>query len=132
MDFHDLTEINIEDSRKAHLKDVSVQEKYKVKYLQYWINELEGKAYCLIEGPSKEACEATHREANGITACNLVEVKGGMYDLFLGDNQKVDHGLVRHFNVKSIMGIGLFYHSNLTIPSFFHIKQEQNARSMIN
>jgi len=98
MDFHDLTEINIEDSRKAHLKDVSVQEKYKVKYLQYWINELEGKAYCLIEGPSKEACEATHREANGITACNLVEVKGGMYDLFLGDNQKVDHGLVRHFN----------------------------------
>lgn len=98
MDFHDLPEINIEDSKKAHLNDLSVQEKYNVKYLQYWINELEGKAYCLIEAPSKEACEATHREANGMTACNLVEVKGGMYDLFLGDNQKLDHGLVRHFN----------------------------------
>ncbi len=98
MDFHDLPEVNIDDSKKAHLKDVLVQEKYKVKYLQYWINEKEGKAYCLIEGPNKEACEATHREANGIAACNLVEVKGGMYDLFLGDNQKIDQGLVRHFN----------------------------------
>ncbi len=98
MDFHDLPEVNIEDSQKAHLRDVSVQEKYKVRYLQYWINEKEGKAYCLIEGPNKEACQATHREANGIEACNLVEVKGGMYDLFLGDNQKIDHGLVRHFN----------------------------------
>ena len=98
MDFHDLPEVNIEDAEKAHLRDVSVQEKYKVRYLQYWINEKEGKAYCLIEGPSKEACQATHREANGIEACNLVEVKGGMYDLFLGDNQKIDHGLVRHFN----------------------------------
>lgn len=98
MDFHDLPEVSIEESRKAHLKDISIQEKYKVKYLQYWINEQEGKAYCLIEGPNKEACEATHREANGITACNLVEVSGGMYDLFLGDNQKIDHGLVRHLN----------------------------------
>lgn len=98
MDFHDLPEINIEDSRKAHLKDLSVQEKYDVRYLQYWINERDGKAYCLVEGPNKEACEATHLEANGITACNLVEVKEGMYDIFLGDNQKIDHGLVRHFN----------------------------------
>lgn len=98
MDFHDLPEVTIEDSRKAHLKDLSVQEKYHVRYLQYWINEQDGKAYCLMEGPNKEACEATHKEANGITACNLVEVKGGMYDLFLGDNQKIDHGLVRHFN----------------------------------
>jgi AraC-like DNA-binding protein len=98
MDFHDLPEITIEDSRKAHLKDLSVQDKYHVRYLQYWINEQDGKAYCLMEGPNKEACEATHLEANGITACNLVEVKGGMYDLFLGDNQKIDHGLVRHMN----------------------------------
>ena len=98
MDFHDLPEVTIEASKKAHLRDVSIQEKYKVRYLQYWINEKEGKAYCLIEGPNKEACRATHREANGIEACNLVEVKGPMYDLFLEDNQTIDHGLVRHFN----------------------------------
>ncbi|WKK65425.1 nickel-binding protein [Lutimonas zeaxanthinifaciens] len=98
MDFHDLPEINIEDSREAHLRDLSIQEKYKVKYHQYWINEKDGKAFCLIEAPNKEACEATHKEANGAKACNLVEIKKGMYDLFLGDNQQVDHGLVRHIN----------------------------------
>lgn len=98
MDFHDLSEVTIEEARKAHLNDISVQEKYKVKYLQYWVNEKEGKVYCLIKAPSKAACKATHKEANGISACNLVEVKSGMYDLFLGDNQKIDHGLVRHFN----------------------------------
>lgn len=98
MDFHDLPEINLEDTREAHLRDLSIQEKYKVKYHQYWVNEKDGKAYCLIEGPNKEACEATHREANGIKACNLVEIKKGMYDLFLGDNQHIDHGLVRHIN----------------------------------
>lgn len=98
MDFHDLPEVTVEDSQKAHLRDVSVQGKHKVRYLQYWINEQEGKAYCLIEGPNKEACKATHREANGLEACNLVEVKGGMYDLFLGDQQKIDQGLVRHFD----------------------------------
>jgi len=98
MDFHDLTEVTVEGSQKAHSRDVSVQEKYKVRYLQYWINEQEGKAYCLIEGPNKKACKATHKEANGVEACNLVEVKGGMYDLFLGDHQKIDQGLVRHFD----------------------------------
>lgn len=118
MDFHDLPEVNIEESKKAHLKDIAVQEKYKVKYLQYWINEQEGKAYCLIDGPNKEACEATHKEANGITACNLVEVTGGMYDLFLSDNQKIDHGLVRHFNGEIDNGyryiLSLELHSPLT------------------
>jgi len=98
MDFHDLPEITVEDSQKAHLRDVSVQEKHKVRYLKYWINEQEGKAYCLVEGPNKEACKATHKEANGKEACNLVEIKDGMYDLFLGDQQKIDQGLVRHFD----------------------------------
>ena len=98
MDFHDLPKVTVEDSQKAHLRDVSVQEKHKVRYLQYWINEQEGKAYCLIEGPNKEACKATHKEANGEEACNLVELKEGMYDLFLGDQQKIDQGLVRHFD----------------------------------
>jgi hypothetical protein len=49
-----------------------------------------------MEGPDKESCAATHREANGITACQIIEVEGGMYDIFMGENQKEDHGLVRH------------------------------------
>lgn len=95
MDIHFIGEVNIEDTRKAHLADLAVQEKYGVTYLQYWFNEEAGTVYCLMEGPDKESCAATHREANGITACQIVEVEGGMYDLFMGENQKLDHGLVR-------------------------------------
>jgi AraC-like DNA-binding protein len=95
MDIHLVGEVSLEDTRKAHLADLAVQEKYGVTYHQYWFNEEAGTVYCLMEGPDKESCEATHREANGITACQITEVEGGMYDLFMGENQKVDHGLVR-------------------------------------
>lgn len=96
MDIHFVGEISVEDTREAHLKDLAVQEKYGVKYHQYWFNEEAGTVYCLMEGPDKESCAATHREANGITACQITEVEGGIYDLFMGQNQIVDHGLVRH------------------------------------
>lgn len=95
MDIHYVGEVSVEETRKAHLKDLAVQEKYGVKYHQYWFNEEAGTVYCLMEGPDKESCAATHREANGITACQITEVEGGMYNLFMGQNQKVDHGLVR-------------------------------------
>jgi AraC-like DNA-binding protein len=96
MDIHFVGEVSVEDTRLAHLKDLAVQEKYGVKYHQYWFNEKAGIVYCLMEGPDKESCAATHLEANGITACQIIEVEGGMYDIFMGENQKVDHGLVRH------------------------------------
>jgi AraC-like DNA-binding protein len=95
MDIHFIGDITVEDARKAHLADLAVQEKYGVTYHQYWLNEKAGTVFCLMEGPDKESCEATHREANGVTACQIVEVESGMYDLFMGVNQNVDHGLVR-------------------------------------
>ena len=98
MDIHFVDDVSVEDTRKAHLADLAVQEKYGVKYLQYWFNEKTGTIFCLMEGPDKESCAATHKEANGITACQIVEVEGGLYDIFMGENQKVDHGLVKHEN----------------------------------
>lgn len=94
MDVHYVGEISVEDTRKAHLADLAVQEKYGVKYHQYWFNEAAGMVFCLMEGPDKASCEATHREANGFTACQIVEVEGGMYNIFMGEDQQLDHGLV--------------------------------------
>lgn len=95
MDIHFVGEVSVEDTREAHLKDLSVQEKYGVTYHQYWFNQEAGTVYFLMEGPDKESCAATHREANGITACHITEVEGGMYDLLMNQNQNVDHGMVR-------------------------------------
>lgn len=98
MDIHFVGEVSVEDTRKAHLADLAVQEKYGVTYHQYWFNEEAGTVYCLMEGPDKESCAATHFEANGFSACQIVEVEGGMYDLFMGENRQLDHGLVRKEN----------------------------------
>lgn len=119
MDIHILDDdFTMEEGRKAHLRDVAVQEKYGVIYHQYWVNEKAGTAYCLMEGPDKESCAATHREANGFSACQIVEVEGGMYDLFIGENQKLDHGLVRHEDGK--LDTGYRYFLTLDIISKIH------------
>lgn len=61
----------------AHQKDLQVQHKYGVKYLQYWYDEGTGKVFCLVEAPSKEAAAAVHREAHGLVADEIIEVKEG-------------------------------------------------------
>lgn len=101
MDFHKGLEVTVEDVKKAHMADVSVQEKYKVKYHQFWINKEAGMIFCLIEGPDKESCAKVHQEVHGNVACSITEVETGFYDLLMGQQQRVDHGLV-HFEDGSI------------------------------
>ena len=62
---------------KAHKKDLETQEQYGVKYKRYWFNENDGTVFCLVEAPSKEAAEAVHREAHGLVADEIFEVKEG-------------------------------------------------------
>jgi hypothetical protein len=61
----------------AHQKDLATQHKYGVKYLRYWYDEGTGKVFCLVEAPSKEAAAAVHREAHGMVADEIIEVKEG-------------------------------------------------------
>ncbi len=61
----------------AHQRDLRVQDKHGVKYLKYWFNEDTGQVWCLVDAPSKEAAEAVHREAHGLLADDLTEVKEG-------------------------------------------------------
>jgi hypothetical protein len=78
MDTHEHVEgLTAEAVAGAHQRDLEVQGKHGVTYRQYWFNEAEGKVYCLVEAPSKEAAEAVHREAHGLVADSIVEVKEG-------------------------------------------------------
>lgn len=63
---------------EAHKKDLELQAKHGVKYLRYWYNEAEGTVFCLAEAPSKEAADAVHREAHGLAADEIIEVKEGV------------------------------------------------------
>jgi hypothetical protein len=61
----------------AHQRDLEVQGKHGVDYLRYWYNEDDGKVFCLVRAPSKEAAEAVHREAHGLLADEIIEVREG-------------------------------------------------------
>jgi len=61
----------------AHAADLAVQEKHGVRYMRYWYDEATGKVFCLAEAPNAEAAIAVHREAHGLVADEIVEVKEG-------------------------------------------------------
>lgn len=62
----------------AHEKDLKVQGKYGVNYLNYWFDEKSGKAFCLVDAPTKEAAIAVHKEAHGLLADEVIEVQEGV------------------------------------------------------
>jgi AraC-like DNA-binding protein len=87
MDFHELDEFSdntIEELRQGHKLDLAAQVKYNVEYKHYYISRENRKAFCVMEGPDKESCEAVHREAHGLVACNIVEVELNKYGLIMG------------------------------------------------
>ena len=61
----------------AHQKDLEVQHKHGVKYLKYWFNAADGTVFCLAEAPSAAAADRVHREAHGLAADEIIEVKEG-------------------------------------------------------
>lgn len=65
------------DVAGAHAQDLLVQAKYGVKYRSYWVDEANGKAWCLVEAPDAEAAAAVHREAHGMVADRLFRVVEG-------------------------------------------------------
>ncbi len=78
MDIHHQIEgLSADAVGQAHEADLKTQEKYGVKYLRYWFNEQDGTVFCLCEAPSKEAAETVHREAHGLLADEIIEVKEG-------------------------------------------------------
>jgi len=78
MDIHKHIEgLTADGVTHAHQADLNTQKKYGVKYLQYWFDEANGKVFCLIDAPNKEAAIAVHREAHGLLADEIIEVKEG-------------------------------------------------------
>ncbi|MDA2919946.1 DUF4242 domain-containing protein [Desulfobacterota bacterium AH_259_B03_O07] len=78
MDTHkDLNDLTDEGIAAAHQKDLEVQDKYGVNYLKYWYNKNLGIVHCLVDSPSEEAAKRVHREAHGLVADEIYEVKEG-------------------------------------------------------
>jgi hypothetical protein len=60
--------VSASDVAAAHMADVKEQERHRVNYIRYWVDEQAGKVFCLVEAPDAEAAHAVHREAHGLVA----------------------------------------------------------------
>jgi class 3 adenylate cyclase len=88
MDIHEIPGgVKAEDVARAHAQDVEVQSKYGVSYHKYWVNEKEGKIFCLCHAPNAEAAKQVHREAHGLVAEKVIQVEPEVADLFMGGSE---------------------------------------------
>ena len=90
MDIHtvDSEDFSAEDVVKAHMEDLSVQDRFGVRQIKYWVNVPARTLFCLMEGPDKKACNEVHVQSHGQTACNIIEVNDDEFQLFLGGGSK--------------------------------------------
>jgi hypothetical protein len=61
----------------AHTKDLAVQSKYDVNFINYWLDEKAGTVVCLSEAPDSLAVIHTHTEAHGLVPSKVQRVKQG-------------------------------------------------------
>jgi hypothetical protein len=69
--------VAFDDVATAHLADLRTQGDYDVRYLRYWVDERQGKVFCLVEAPSAAAAATVHREAHGLVAQEIYTVQEG-------------------------------------------------------
>jgi hypothetical protein len=78
MDVHTIEGgVAADDVAKAHVADLQTEGQHEVRYLRYWVDEQQGKVFCLVEAPSADAAATVHREAHGLVADQIFQVQEG-------------------------------------------------------
>lgn len=69
--------VTMDDVAQAHQADLAAQGPHDVDYLRYWVDEGEGRIFCLVEAPDAAAAATVHREAHGLVADEIHQVQEG-------------------------------------------------------
>jgi len=79
LDVHKLGagKVTAKDVAAAHKKDLAVEGKYGVNFINYWVNEKSGTVMCLSQAPDTMAIINTHKEAHGLIPAYIEQVKQG-------------------------------------------------------
>ncbi|HEV2354406.1 MAG TPA: DUF4242 domain-containing protein [Puia sp.] len=79
LDIHELGAGNVTAAAvaAAHQKDLAVEHKYGVNFINYWVDEKNGTVICLSQAPDSAAVVSTHREAHGLIPVSVVKVEQG-------------------------------------------------------
>ena len=65
------------DVAGAHLAELKTQSQYGVAYQRYWVDEDNGKVFCLVDAPDADAAITVHREAHVLVADKIYRVIEG-------------------------------------------------------
>ena len=79
LDVHNLGAGNVTAAAvaAAHEKDLKVEKKYGVNFINYWVDEKKGLVMCLSQAPDSSAIVKTHKEAHGLLPDEVLQVKQG-------------------------------------------------------
>ncbi|CAN5653165.1 hypothetical protein BH11BAC5_BH11BAC5_33660 [soil metagenome] len=79
LDIHELGagKVTAKDVAGAHKKDLAVQSKYGVNFINYWVDEKAGVVMCLSEASDSTSIISTHKEAHGLIPIEILKVKQG-------------------------------------------------------
>lgn len=79
LDIHELGagKVTAKDGAAAHQKDLAVQQKYGVNFINYWVDEKAGVVLCLSEAEDSNAIIQAHKEAHGLIPVEVLKVKQG-------------------------------------------------------
>lgn len=93
MDLHIVPGVNAKDVAEAHSRDVYLEKDHNCKCLTYWIDEMRGHVFCLIDAPSKETVFELHNRAHGLVPHKIIDVQNDFVESFLGriTDPETDH-----------------------------------------
>lgn len=79
LDVHYLGEgkVTAKDVAEAHKKDLAVEKKYGVNFVNYWVDEKAGAVMCLSQANDSTSVINTHKEAHGLVPAYVLKVKQG-------------------------------------------------------
>ncbi len=89
MDRHELSGVTAEDVAAVHMRDLEVQDKYGVQFVNYWFDYELQHAFCLAIAPDEESVETVHRESHGLIPRQIIKVDESAVQRFMG-------GIVEH------------------------------------
>ena len=69
--------VTAKDVAAAHQKDLAVEGKYGVNFINYWVDEKQGVVMCLSEAKDSASVILTHKEAHGLMPAKVLKVKQG-------------------------------------------------------
>lgn len=69
--------VSAKDVAGAHAKDLAVEKKYGVNFINYWVDEKAGVVMCLSQAKDSVSVINTHKEAHGLIPAYVLKVKQG-------------------------------------------------------